>query len=176
MAQWGEYQSLFQLSVALNTALAAVSDFLGSAPREGADRAERLADRARQFQQIDDPRYKDSYTHIVAGFTLAKGRYQAIYENYELYVQKYARPVCIAFALMSFAGLLRSSINYTHGIEGLWLIFAYLQFVPIMAGAVFALYRSLISLREPNRRLRECSRQLEKRENEFNQRRQGDGR
>lgn len=172
MAQWGEYQSLFQLSVALNTALAAISDFLGNAPYKGSKNAARLADRARGFQAIDAPQYKDRYTPIISGLTLAKGLYQHIYETYESSVQTVFRPLCIIIAAISFIGLIQSAINYTFAIERLWLILAYLQYLPIVIVAVFALYRSLISLREPNRRFRECSQALLDMENDFTERRQ----
>jgi hypothetical protein len=142
MPQWGEYQSLFQLSVALNTALAAFSDFLGNAPRERADSAGLLADRARRFQKIDDPKYNAQYTSIISGFTLSRGRYQAIYEKYEICVRA-IRPICIVIALISVIGLMKSSVNYTHGIRGIWWVLAFLQFVPIMSAAIFSLYLSV---------------------------------
>lgn len=174
MALWGEYQSLFQLSVALNTALAAISDFLGNAPRSGASEARRLAERAEDFQKID-PENAAAYPEIITDFTLAESHYQDIYDTYNSYVRK-LRPLCIIVALLSTAGLIRSSINYTHEIRGLWLIFSYIQLAPVMIGATFfAIYLSVISIRTPNRKLRDGIQKLRERESDLTKRRQGGG-
>lgn len=169
MAQWGEYQSLFQLSVALNTALAAVSDFLGRAPRDGAANAHRLADRARQFQKLDDPTLNRTYASIISDFTLAQGEYERLYEKYD-YVVQIGRPFLIVIALFSFAGLVRSSINYKHDIDGIWLIFSYCQFLPILGSALYALYLSIFSLRTPNNQFSNAYSRLKVIESEFNKR------
>jgi len=89
MALWGEYPSLFPLSVALNTALAALSDFIGSGPRTEANDARQLIRHARELQKLDAS--TSAYDRIIAELALARGQYTNIGQRYDKVIEKFLR-------------------------------------------------------------------------------------
>ena len=123
---WGEFQSLFQLSVALNAAFAVLHDVV---PQARASRSHDLGERANRIGAHD----------LAAELFLLETRLSESAAKTENWIFKIIGPICLGFALVALGFLGISSFWYKDPIHYSVQIYAVVQFLPFLAGASLAL-------------------------------------
>jgi hypothetical protein len=137
MVRWGDFQVLIHISIALNTAVAALSDFFGSASREESNRARALANRARELKANDpDHLNHPKYDSIIADFIILEGRSKDIYEIYPKFIHRYIMPCCIIFTTVSILMLVASSYLYDKPMGYLFQGITLVSMAPFIVGLV----------------------------------------
>ncbi|MHB0704092.1 hypothetical protein ACX4MT_00030 [Roseomonas mucosa] len=150
MATWGEFQSLFQLSVALNAAFAVLHDIVGTAPQTGVATAHDLGERA----------------NIIGAHDLASELFQLESKlaetsaNFQSRIFHGLGPWCLGIAVFALVFLAISSIYYINNIHCLFQAYALVQFIPFLAGACLALRAAVFDNIKMTRELQSLETQL----------------
>jgi hypothetical protein len=125
-ATWGEFQSLFQLSVALNAAFAVLHDVL---PQARASKSHDLGVRANRIGAHD----------LAAELFLLETRHSEGEAKIQIWIFRYVGPVCLAAGIVALIFLAVSSFCYNAHIHWFFQAYATFQYLPFAIGAVLAL-------------------------------------
>ena len=150
---WSAFQSLFQLSVGLNTAISVLYDFFGSTCQRRSIEALRWKERARALENdwndlLQELSIRPSsevtptsekvtlkrvpeITEILPGqFALLEGDFLRIQDTHESIILDYARWICLAFAASSLVFLMVSSFYAQGRINLGFKVYAIVQYLP----------------------------------------------
>lgn len=130
MSIWGEYQSVIQLSVALNTAYAALATYLGGD----------LSSEQQALQETDAAVLKDKREAkkiALSNLHLLGGELTHAAQCHEAIIDKAVRPTCLVVSLFGIALLVVSSILYSEPIDIAWQFLCIFLLLPFLAGVGF---------------------------------------
>lgn len=131
MSAWGDYQSVIQLSVALNSAYAALATYLGSDLRSE-QQAIKDANAAVPNEKREDKRVALTDLHLLDGkLTHAAQRYETVIDNG-------IRPACLIASLLGIVLLVVSSVFYSATINATWQFICGALLLPFLVGVGFA--------------------------------------
>ena len=133
MALWGEYQSVLQLSVALNTAYAALATYVGNDLQ-----VERQSIRELDGAVPPERRASKDTARAVADLQVLDGKIASAQIKYESAINSYFRPACLLGSFLGVALLIVSSVLYTSNIDGFWKIASCLLLSPFLLGTLYA--------------------------------------
>lgn len=147
MAQWGEFQSVIQLAVALNAAYAALGTYLGSNLPTERRLIQELIHAIETASSADgehtDPPKSLPTMNSLRELRLLNGKSLEIEQRYEYRISTIARPICILSSIGGIALLVVSSFFYGEDISVTWRVVSCLLMLPFFAGAFYSLYISV---------------------------------
>lgn len=111
---WGEFQSLMQLSIALNAGYAAFSTFTGRVFVHANQRLRRLIGLS---ERISRTHQDNCDINLTSQLRLLDGECHAISRLHDRMLDKRLRPICIAFAISGLILLICSSYFYSDTIH-----------------------------------------------------------
>jgi hypothetical protein len=134
---WGDFQSVIQLSVALNAAITALITF--ARPDVVAEKREvdRLALLPSAWSK------PDGGVPVRTSLQLLSGRCERVLRRYDRLQDGWIRSLAIASAVASIGLLVWSSYVYRDPIPGWAAVLAVLQFIPFLAGMLAAVLVAL---------------------------------
>jgi hypothetical protein len=132
MSAWGEYQSVIQLSVALNTAYAALATYLG-----GDLRLEQQAIKEADSAVPNEER--EAKRAVLIELYLLDGELTQATQRYEAVIDWGIRPVCLVASCVGIVLLIVSSICYGSKIDVAWQLLCGIMLLPFIVGVGFAI-------------------------------------
>jgi len=159
---WSEFQSLFQLSVGLNTALATFYEFLGNGPQKTALEARQWLSRARHleiewsskklnslsFQEYHD--ILEEIREIRTKFIIIEGGLVNIIHKNENLILHFVRWLCLPCAITGLFCLIYSSFFPQEPISYMMEFFAIMQMFPFVIGILFVVFYSIETYKKAN--------------------------
>ncbi len=144
---WGEFQSIIQLSIALNAAFAALSSFIGTSLTREKRLLEELIDRLQSIgvagqsvATVLKPAYSPKTLKIeIRGLVGESVRMQ---HRYDGLINRYLRPVCIVASLAGLVFIIVSSFLYKDEIGIYCIALSCSLLFPFAAGALLSLHLS----------------------------------
>lgn len=146
MQHWGDFQSVIQLSIALNAAYAALASYLGTNLPNERGLIQEIMDAIPKAQRATSD-IKDTETQpTLSKFTtlqLLYGKSIEVERRYESIINAIVRPICILSAILGAALLIASSFFYSEEISTTWQVVSSLLILPFIAGAIYSLCVSI---------------------------------
>jgi hypothetical protein len=162
---WGDFQSLFQLSIALNTGFAILLGFIGNALKDEADASGRLVQEAHELRSKNPDNIRE-IARIESDLITLEDNFRKSEENYFILLNIFLKPFFIVLSFLSFLFLILSSYYYNFPINILLQIYAITSFIPFLGGLGYAGSISHFRVRNisnKRRRLQDSLRFLERR-------------
>jgi hypothetical protein len=162
-SEWGAFQSLIQLSVALNTAFVGVGTFFLPLAEQEARKLRNLAYRLKKRLTNADGQQRTEIERLMTDLRLLRGDAVWMERHVATVIQKYLPPFCALATVAGLILLIISSFLFDEKIGTGWIVVVLLTLAPFTCGLVIcsvAFYRletnvSAIRRRaEQDRRLR----------------------
>lgn len=149
-ATWGSFQSLFQLSVALNAAFGVLHDVVGNAPKTSAVAAHDLGERAHTVGEQD----------LAAELFILEAKFTASATEIQNKVFQIIGPICLVVSSISLCFLIASSFFSGKPIACYFQIFSVAQFFPFFGGVYLVLRAAIYNNIQLEREMRAYEAQL----------------
>lgn len=159
VTKWGDFQSVIQLSIALNAAYAALSSYIGTSLTREKRLISELLDQLKAVDPAEptvpllrpphDPsRLKIELRALIGECVKAERRFEGA-------INRFLRPVCIAASLIGLVLIVLSSIYYNDEIKIGWLIVSCGLLLPFAIGASMSMLMSAQTYLDISKRRRE---------------------
>lgn len=160
MPHWGDFQSVIQLSIALNAAYAALSSYVGTSLHREQRLLEELIHRLQSIGKAGQPLaavLKPNYTAAQLKIEIRGliGESMKIQHSYDAVINRYLRPVCIVASLVGIVLIIVSSFSYNEDISERYIALACGLLFPFSGGAFLSLHLSWKAYSRISRRRRE---------------------
>jgi hypothetical protein len=160
VAKWGDFQSLIQLSIALNIAFATLPTFMGNVLQRTVAEMDYLITRAQEAEQVKADGAEEFRRDISTAMIFLKGDYLTIQEKFQAFLYRWMREICALTAIISTFLLVISSFCYDAGVPRIVEIMCVLELLPFLVGMSYALYLSVVPLTRLDKRKRGLITQL----------------
>ena len=157
MATWGEFQSLIQLSAALNGTFAALGTFLDKDTRREKEIIEKIIEKIDKidYELIENKSRVSKKLNAKTRLILLKGNCNFIERKFNIFIYKILRSLCAALFVTSIVLLIVSSFLYSDIINYLWSTIILLHITPFFIGICYSAYLLVICKRKITRPRRE---------------------
>jgi hypothetical protein len=148
---WGEFQSLTQLSIALNAAFATIPTFLGNSIKREQSLVNSYISDAEYLEELVDKKvisYSLPNRRLSAQFSDISAEYRKLEHRFDQFIYTVIRYLCLIAAAISFVILIISSCRYNSHIPIHWRIYSILQYSPFIAGISYAFYLTAVPFRK----------------------------